>query len=70
MFLKPVQHADRDLDDDAVVVAHEEDVQFALRRRVLADVVERHLDHAAHAGEVVGLLFVVVPAANHARVAD
>src|SRR6185369_2480288 len=60
--LHAVEHQRRDHEQRGVLLAEEELVHLALRRAVLARVVQHHLAHALHHHEVVRLLLVVVPA--------
>jgi len=66
--LEPVVDAGRDADEDRVLLTDEEFHETSVGGRVLAGVVERDLHHAMDTGEVVGLLFVVVPRLDDARV--
>src|SRR6185503_8126759 len=63
--LHAVEHERRDHEQHGVPVAEEELVHLALRRAVLARIVQHHLGHALHHHEVVRLLLVVVPALHH-----
>src|SRR5262245_27855789 len=65
-----VEHERRDHEQRRVLLAQEELVHLALRRAVLARVVQHHLGHALHHHEVVRLLLVVVPALHHLGVDD
>ena len=66
--LEPVVDAGRDADEDRVLLTDEELHETLVGRGVLAGVVERDLHHPVDAGEVVGLLLVVVPRLDDARV--
>jgi len=66
--LEPVVDAGRDADEDRVLLADEEFHKTPVGGRVLAGVVERDLHHPVDTGEVVGLLLVVVPRLDDARV--
>src|SRR5580765_7904329 len=63
--LHAVEHERRDHEERGVLLAEEELVHLALRRAVLARVVQHHLAHALHHHEVIRLLLVVVPALHH-----
>src|SRR5262245_46137400 len=68
--LHAVEHERRDHQQRRVLLAQEELVHLALRRAVLARVVQHHLGHALHDHEVIRLLLVVVPALHHLGVDD
>lgn len=66
--LEPMVDAWRDAEEDRVLVTDEELHETLVGGGVLAGVVERDLHHPVDAGEVVGLLLVVVPRLDDARV--